>query len=302
MIVFCSLSGSPGVTRSSYGTAGAMATCFGCNTLLAECDMSGGDLAIQLDLSAKRGLISLAASARRGISPSEIWEHVQEAPSGVGLLVGLTHAEQSVALGAIIEDIATMLAEISSVRVLVDVGRLDPGMQRQRSFLDKAELVVVVVRPDAVSLVQASQRVEALSQCNPRTVVLAAGDGQYNASDVEDATGNKVIATVNSADLRSVYEVSGSMGQARSIRGSTWRRTNQGGFKQGAGQLLEDYMKMQGQDNFDRNCPATQIDEVRAGEGNHSALKTVSLKQLREFRAASPIRERYSSVSESHEP
>ncbi len=79
--------------------------------LVAECDQAGGDLVYRLPaaspdggdgdggmLNPSRGLLSLAATARRGLRPDQVAEHCQRLVGGLDVLVGLTNAEQAQAM------------------------------------------------------------------------------------------------------------------------------------------------------------------------------------------------------------
>jgi len=72
--------GAPGVTT----TALALAAVWPRPVLLAECDPAGGDLVYRLPaadggrLDQRRGLLSLAVAARRGLQPHQAWEHTQK--------------------------------------------------------------------------------------------------------------------------------------------------------------------------------------------------------------------------------
>ena len=88
--------GAPGVTTTSV----ALAAVWPRPVLLAECDPAGGDLVYRLPsadgtrLDPRRGLLSLAVSARRGLEPRQVWEHAQKLRGGLDVLVGVTNAEQ----------------------------------------------------------------------------------------------------------------------------------------------------------------------------------------------------------------
>src|SRR5262245_25103143 len=86
--------GSPGVTTSSV----ALAAVWPRPVLLAECDPAGGDLIYRLpaasggQLDVRRGLLSLAVAARRGLQPQQVWEHTQKLHGGLDVLAGVTSA------------------------------------------------------------------------------------------------------------------------------------------------------------------------------------------------------------------
>jgi MinD-like ATPase involved in chromosome partitioning or flagellar assembly len=197
MLVVCSLWGSPGVTTLSYRLASALSAEMGRASMLVETDESGGDLALRLGLQVTFGFATLAAAARRGLCESEVWNHVQESPTGVGLVVGLGSAEQSRALSSTWEECARCLAQIGDVDVIVDTGRLAPGMATMEPFLRRASGVLVVARPDAASIVHATRRMATLQTFNPSVSIVLAGAGPYEPREVEEATGVAVVASVD---------------------------------------------------------------------------------------------------------
>src|SRR5258708_11342673 len=77
LIAIAADKGAPGVTT----TALALAAVWPRPVLLAECDPAGGDLVYRLPaadgsrLDPRRGLLSLAVAARRGLQPHQAWEH-----------------------------------------------------------------------------------------------------------------------------------------------------------------------------------------------------------------------------------
>jgi hypothetical protein len=97
LIVLAAGKGAPGVTTAAV----AIAAVWPRPVLLAECDQAGGDLVYRLPaedggvLNPARGLLSLAATARRGLRPDQTWEHTQRLVGGLNVLVGLTNAEQA---------------------------------------------------------------------------------------------------------------------------------------------------------------------------------------------------------------
>jgi hypothetical protein len=118
--------GSPGVTTSAV----ALAAVWPRPVLLAECDPAGGDLAFRLPaadrgrLDTRRGLLSLAVAARRGMAPGQVWEHVQKVHGGLDVLAGVTSAEQAAGLQALWGTVGTVLAGLPEADVIADCGRI----------------------------------------------------------------------------------------------------------------------------------------------------------------------------------
>ncbi|MCO5999251.1 hypothetical protein [Actinoallomurus rhizosphaericola] len=97
LIVLAADKGAPGVTTAAV----AIAAVWPRPVLLAECDQAGGDLVYRLPaedggmLNPARGMLSLAATARRGLRADQVWEHTQRLVGGLDVLVGLANAEQA---------------------------------------------------------------------------------------------------------------------------------------------------------------------------------------------------------------
>ena len=102
LIVIAADKGAPGVTT----TALALAAVWPRPVLLAECDPAGGDLVYRFPaadgsaLDPRRGLMTLAVAARRGLQPRQLWEHTQKLSGGLDVLTGVINAEQGASLGA----------------------------------------------------------------------------------------------------------------------------------------------------------------------------------------------------------
>ena len=118
--------GAPGVTTASV----ALGAVWPRPVLLAECDPSGGDLLYRLPaadggrLDPRRGLLSLAVAARRGLRPSQVWEHAQKLHGGLDVLVGVAAAEQGAGLELLWGPVGRVLAAVPQADVIADCGRL----------------------------------------------------------------------------------------------------------------------------------------------------------------------------------
>ena len=200
MIVLCSLWGAPGVTRSSYALAHELKRLGNKHVLIAECDESGGDIAVWLNRSSKPGMGSLAATARRGLSQEDLWEHVQESPEGVGILCGIASAEHAPVLKSAIDQIATILSQVGQIEVVVDLGRLQPGIGTSQRFIELADHIIVCARPESGYLVHTSQRLPFIMQINPRVSLLLLGSGPYPRSNVEREVGVPIIGQIENID------------------------------------------------------------------------------------------------------
>src|SRR5260370_41902593 len=95
LIAIASDKGAPGVTTAAL----ALAAVWPRPVLLAECDPAGGDLVYRFPavggghLDPRRGALSLAVVAPRGMQPPQVWEHPQELHGRRDGLAGVTHRE-----------------------------------------------------------------------------------------------------------------------------------------------------------------------------------------------------------------
>ena len=183
--------GSPGVTT----TATALAAVWPRPVLLAETDPSGGDLVYRGTaahggpLDPNTGLLSLAASARRGLAPQQLWQHSQRLAGGLDVLVGLAVAEQSAALAGLWPTLGRAFRHLSESNlagsdpagsggaaangtgtaaaagcdVLADCGRLGPDSPAL-DLLPDASLILLVARTEPEHLARVRDRAFALSQ------------------------------------------------------------------------------------------------------------------------------------------
>jgi hypothetical protein len=156
--------GAPGVTTSAL----ALAAVWPRPVLLAECDPAGGDIVYRLPgaggtrLDPRRGLLSLAVTARRGVTPAQVREHVQKLRGGLDVLLGVATAEQGSGLDPLWDAIGTALAALPGADVIADCGRLGPDGPYYE-LLAHAAAVVLVVRPSLGEVVRLRDRAAALS-------------------------------------------------------------------------------------------------------------------------------------------
>lgn len=147
LVAFASAKGSPGVTT----TVNALGAIWPFDVVVADFDPAGGDLALRHrdaagePLDPERGLLSLAAAARRGVAEANMAEHLQTADGGLDLLAGVVRPEQLTGIGSVWPSMATMLKALP-VDVLVDCGRIVPGTPLL-PVMHAADAVVFVVRP-----------------------------------------------------------------------------------------------------------------------------------------------------------
>lgn len=157
--------GAPGVTT----TALALASVWPNPVLLAECDSAGGDLMYRFpaadgttQLDPRRGLLSLAVAARRGLQNQQVWEHVQKIHGGLDVLAGVTNAEQGSGLNFVWGPLGKMLAALGGGDVIADCGRLGTDGPVY-DLLAEASNVVLVTRPYLGDVIRLRDRAAALA-------------------------------------------------------------------------------------------------------------------------------------------
>lgn len=145
-------------------------------TLLAECDLAGGTIRnglLQGRIGVETGLAHLAAADRQDLLAQAFEQHLRRLDDDGNrqLLPGLTDPRQASALAGSWSSLAqllTLMDQQAGYDVLIDAGRiaLDAGrvhpVLSPAPLLHRADLVLLVVRSDFVSLTAAQPVVAAL--------------------------------------------------------------------------------------------------------------------------------------------
>jgi hypothetical protein len=164
LIVIAADKGAPGVTT----TALALAAVWPRPVLLAECDPSGGDLVYRFpaahggSLDPRRGLLTLAVAARRGLQPGQLWEHTQKMAGGLDVLTGVINAEQGAGLGTLWGPLGGLFAAMAGGDVIADCGRLGADGP-QYDLVTQAAVVLLVTRPHAGDVIRLRDRAAAVA-------------------------------------------------------------------------------------------------------------------------------------------
>jgi len=159
LIAIASDKGAPGVTTAAL----ALAAVWPRPVLLAECDPAGGDLVYRFPaagggyLDPRRGVLSLAVAARRGMQPQQFWEHTQKLHGGLDVLAGVTNAEQGAGLSLLWGPIGKVLASLSQADVIADCGRLGADGPLY-DLLAEATTVVLVTRVHVADVIRLRDR------------------------------------------------------------------------------------------------------------------------------------------------
>ncbi|MFB4305919.1 hypothetical protein [Actinomadura sp. GTD37] len=171
LIALAADKGAPGVTTAAV----ALGAVWPRPVLVAECDQAGGDLVYRLPaaqpegggdggmLNPSRGLLSLAATARRGLRPDQVAEHCQRLVGGLDVLVGLTNAEQAQAMTWLWGPLGRAFAGLAPVDVLADCGRLGAGTPLTE-LMREADMVVLLTRATLEQVAHLRERVGALTE------------------------------------------------------------------------------------------------------------------------------------------
>jgi hypothetical protein len=173
LIALAADKGAPGVTTAAV----ALGAVWPRPVLVAECDQAGGDLVYRLPaapqggdgdgdggmLNPSRGLLSLAATARRGLRPDQIAEHCQRLVGGLDVLVGLTNAEQAQAMTWLWGPLGRAFAGLAPVDVIADCGRLGAGTPLTE-LMREADMVVLLTRATLEQVAHLRERVGALTE------------------------------------------------------------------------------------------------------------------------------------------
>ncbi len=164
LIAIAADKGAPGVTTASV----VLAAVWPRPVLLAECDPAGGDLVYRLPaadggrLDPRRGLLSLAAAARRGMHPRQVWEHAQTLRGGLDVLTGVSTAEQGAGLEALWGTVGTALSGLPGADVIADCGRLGVAGPHH-DLLARSAAIVLITRHDLGEIVRLRDRIAALA-------------------------------------------------------------------------------------------------------------------------------------------
>jgi hypothetical protein len=159
LIAIASDKGAPGVTTAAL----ALAAVWPRPVLLAECDPAGGDLVYRFPavggghLDPRRGVLSLAVMARRGIQPQQLWEHTQKLHGGLDVLAGVTNAEQGAGLSLLWGPVGKVLASLPQADVIADCGRLGADGPLY-DLLAEATTVVLVTRVHVADVIRLRDR------------------------------------------------------------------------------------------------------------------------------------------------
>ncbi|MGD9754808.1 MAG: hypothetical protein AB7W59_27780 [Acidimicrobiia bacterium] len=192
---------APGATTLAVTLAGLARD----GALVVEADPQGGDVAARSGLSLDPGLLTLAAAARRGLTPQLLDAHTQQLASGAAALFAPSSPNHAhAALTGLRASLASLFANRAGVTV-IDVGRWDPRSGAIETALS-ADVALLLFRPTVGGVEHVRTRLELLSGI--RTVLVAVGDHPYGASEISDALGGGAVHVI--ADDQRAAELAGA--------------------------------------------------------------------------------------------
>ncbi|MCW2947060.1 MAG: hypothetical protein JWR24_3777 [Actinoallomurus sp.] len=206
LVVLAADKGAPGVTTAAI----ALSAVWPRPVLLAECDQAGGDLVYRLPaedggmLNPARGMLSLAATARRGLRAEQVWEHTQRLTGGLDVLVGLAKAEQAQGLTWLWSPLGRAFANLPGADVVADCGRLGAG-SAVTDLLREASTILLFTRATLEHVAHLRERINSLATelgghaAPPIGVAVVADPREYRTSVTEVAriiSNAKLPATV----------------------------------------------------------------------------------------------------------
>lgn len=188
--------------------------------IVLELDPAGGDLAVRFGLPTEPGLVSLAAAARRELSPETLREHVQRLPGGLPVIVAPTSAEQAqAALRVLAERLEPVLRIDAGIDVLADCGRLGPPSPAE-PVARRTAVTLLVARPTAAEVAHLRARVDALRSARCHVGLLLIGDRPYGPDEVAAVLGVPVLGVL-ADDPQGARMLGGRASGPRALRRSS---------------------------------------------------------------------------------
>lgn len=155
VVAVCAGKGSPGATFSAVNLAAATAR-RGMGTLLIDADASGGDVAAYLGLDPRRGLYPLLLTSAQ---PPDCGVLLGEAQEKAGMLATAGFPEALPAPDPAVLGHILRVGRESGRLVIADLGRISASCALVAA---EADLVLLVVRPDVVSVFGAERALHCL--------------------------------------------------------------------------------------------------------------------------------------------
>jgi Flp pilus assembly CpaE family ATPase len=176
--------GAPGAT--TLALALAVTAPGSAPALLVEADPAGGDIAMRCGIALDPGLLTLAASGRRGLDRSIIDRHAQLLPCGAHVLPAPTSADQATsALTGVAAALGQALARESSP-IIIDAGRWEPRSPAA-DLVASASIALLVLRPTIEGVEHARWQLSSVSDRVPGVIAVCIGERPYPHAEVRSA-------------------------------------------------------------------------------------------------------------------
>ena len=194
-VVVCSGKGSPGATFVATNLAAAMAR-IRLDVLLLDLDPAGGDICCYLGLDARHGLYPLLRMEGIPTEPEHLCAEGQ-VRSGFLAVSGFPEACELGSAETLVAVLRT--AKLCGRTVVADIGRVSEANARLAA---EADLVMLVVRPDIVSVLGAIRALRCLDAAEvprERVSTIVCGLERRRPGDraeVADALGMSVLGAV----------------------------------------------------------------------------------------------------------
>lgn len=250
IVALCCGKGSPGATFLGINLALEFAR-RGERWLFVELDNSGGDAVAYLSLNPSRGLNTLSLLPGAELSSAETLLSESEERLGALFVTGFPRQ------GSISQELATKVLDAmqsSTIPIIVDLGRVD----RMTSVVARsADLVLVAVRPDDVSIYGADRTLHFLESegvKRDRIRLVVTGWERRRAADlteIEDALHATVLGMIpldRAAARRAARERTGVKG----------RRINNA-----FSELAESNLSLSNSSTGNTSGPADEVEEIR---------------------------------------
>lgn len=192
-LAFCSGKGSPGTTLVALNVAAALARTR--ETLLLDLDPSGGDVAAYLGLDPRRGLYPLLGTSSALPEPQTVLQEAEDR-DGLAAMCGLPDL-CSETMAWRLPDVLRA-AKHTGRAVVADLGRV---CDKAAMIAAEADRVLLVVRPDLVSVVGAERAIrllEARGLSRERVSVIVSGLQRRRPADVAEVAGALRVPVVAS--------------------------------------------------------------------------------------------------------
>ncbi|MHB1509156.1 MAG: hypothetical protein ACYCST_04575 [Acidimicrobiales bacterium] len=190
-----SLKGSPGATTVAYAIARILAA-GGHETILVDADRFGGSIGPVLGLPGLPSIRNMAQATRRQPNPDAVPGFVQQVEANLGVIVGITSLEQSVALSEMWPNVAATLAETGPATVIVDIGRIPESHSGAGSMVKMASRLIVVTRADRQSAVFLSSWSQVLRGLGHEIEVVLSQATPREVANMTEATDLPVVAAL----------------------------------------------------------------------------------------------------------